>query len=262
LRIYACVKIYNSCSKLRSECGFSSPQQFTPLKDINGKNVDLGYCSFTLPENNINKMLVGGDGWSVGIECDKFKLLMIRPVKTNPEVFEHYFLGDKGNILNDPIKSLRQLDEINRNINSEKLLLFLFQDIRWKQHVLNTKSKSFIELLLSSQSDLKFYAFKMITAGNIYGQRGTGLLQTSSIKSIIYLGSSNIHGDVMAEMWSANGEILQTIKVSSVSYELSEDVIKHILSSYKYTLNELPSEEEIKKTIVAKTKLYEKYERK
>ncbi|HCE45699.1 MAG TPA: hypothetical protein DET40_19325 [Lentisphaeria bacterium] len=229
------------------------------MKDVQGETVDLGYCTFILPVKNINKMFVGGDGWIVGIESDKFKLQAIRPVKADPGVFEQYFLGDREGILNDSEKTLTRLKEMNINSSSEKPMLSLFQDYRWKQFVLKTKPKSFIDLFFSSPSELELYAVKMITGGNIYGQRGIGLLETSSTMSIIYLGCSDIHGKVTAETWSANGKITQAIIVSSESYELSEMVIRHVLSSYKYTLSELPSEEETKKITVVSAKLNEKY---
>jgi len=260
-RICVCKGIYDSCSTLAGYVGTSLPKEFNSLKDIQGEDVDLGYCNFILPVKNINKIFVGGNGWIVVIECDNFKLLSVRPVKANPGVFEQYFLRDKEDILNNAEKTLMRLNEIKNCSNSEELMLSLYQDFRWKQFVMRTKLKSFVELFFSSPSELKLYVIKMMARENVYSQHGIGLLQTNSTRSIIYLGDSNTHGVVMAEVWSENGKLLQSIKVSSESYALSEKIITHALSSYKYTLNELPSEEETKKMILTKTQLYEKYEK-
>ena len=82
---------------------------------------------------------------------------------------------------------------------------------------------------------------------NLCTQRGIGLLKTDSIKSIVFLGNSETSGKMMAYIWSTNGKITQTIEVDSHSYELSKKIMKNILSSYKYTINKISSEEEIKK---------------
>jgi hypothetical protein len=89
--------------------------------------------------------------------------------------------------------------------------------------------------------------------------RGILQLETEFINSIIYLGSESEIAVISAEIFSKNGNISQVINVSSKSWSVSEKVMIEILSTFKYTLNNIPTEKEVKKIVEAKMKQHEKY---
>lgn len=256
LRAFRCKKAYTAACALLTH---PAPVTLTPAEEFQGQKLDLGYATLTLPTESIDSIKLYGEGWAVDTSFDAVRLLTIRPVQTDPGVFDEHFKQDGESILHDADATFARLDLIRKQPQADRLMIDLFRDYRWRVFALNAQPRSFLDLLLSSGSDRALYEIKLMASANRFARLGVALLETDATKAVIYLGEPKEPGVVYANVWSKNGKISQAIKLSSESWKTSQDAMHRILSTFRYALDEVPEEEEVKKLVAATIREHEKY---
>ncbi len=73
-----------------------------------------------------------------------------------------------------------------------------------------------------------------------FNQRGIGLFETDNIKGIIRFGPKNNPCSLMVEIFSNDGNITQLITVASESPQKSKEALFSLLSSYQFTISQVP----------------------
>lgn len=79
------------------------------------------------------------------------------------------------------------------------------------------------------------YIFKVSQSFN---QKGIGLFETKNIKGLIHFGSQKNPYNIMADVFSKDGNISQLISVCSGSPEKSKEAMFSLLSSYRLTISQ------------------------
>ena len=257
-QLFLTQQIYNF-TKVGADLSTPLPKKIKPVKEFKGINLTLGYADVLLPMKRVDEVHVVGKGAGIMVGFDKIKFGGLCPFQGDPAVLDHYFLDAKGSMLVDAGKIMKKLEEIKNEPNGNKLMMNLFGDYRWRMYCLNAKPKSFTEILLSSSNVRALYVIRIMLVVNRFSQRGVLQLETEHINAIIYLGDEKSPNLVVAEVFSKNGKISQSINVSSDSWALSEKVMLRILSKFKYSVDTVPAREEVTKLVLSTMKQHEKY---
>ncbi|MCP5520075.1 MAG: hypothetical protein H7A46_00840 [Verrucomicrobiales bacterium] len=235
------------------------PERIVPLTDAPGQRFDLGYATASLPTTHIDSVQVFGGGYAVKASFGGMEMLAIRPLRHDPDVFDQYFPKGEGATLQNSDFVYIALNALKAQPNADRLMGEVIFDYRWMAAALNTRPRSKLEFLLSSEADRTVYVTKTATSLNQYAERGVGLLETDYVRAIVYRGDHAHPGKVPAMVWSRNGRIGQAIEVTSTSWETSTDAMVRILSGLSYSMDEIPEEPAVKELVLRTAQSHERY---
>jgi hypothetical protein len=121
---------------------------------------------------------------------------------------------------------------------------------------------SYFDVFFTNPDEMqkRILSTKIIKMSHVYNQNGIGFFETKHIKGIIRFGQKKIPSKILAEIYSKDDDICQTIGVNSESAEKSRDILAKLLSSYRFKINNVKDANIINDLIVkqfADTKTFE-----
>ena len=118
------------------------------------------------------------------------------------------------------------------------------------QAVAQARPKGYFAIFLMSSPTFQEYCARAIPKA-IQGlnQNGISVFKTPNVKGLIHRGDPAMPGYLLAEIWAANDRIIQGIRVDSPSAARSDKIIRSILASYQFTVDEMPEREELERIV-------------
>jgi len=101
------------------------------------------------------------------------------------------------------------------------------------------------------------YIFKV---SNTFNQNGIGLFETENIKGIIHFGAKNYPYTLMADIFSKDGNISQSIMILSKSPEKGKEAMFSLLSSYWFTISQVKDSNFLDELIINQLSSNSKFE--
>lgn len=121
--------------------------------------------------------------------------------------------------------------------------------------------RKYSEIFLMRPDEFREYmAFCFLKSMVLFNQNGIGIFETEAVKGFVRFGGLEKPGRLLADVYSKESNICQTIVVISDSPERSKEALFLLLASYRFLIPEVPEEEKLRDLIVTALKKSDKFE--
>jgi hypothetical protein len=224
--------------------------------------VDLGYASFRIPAHW--EYSIENSGSMVGVEFDDKSLGFLLPY--NQQDYESLkrdsIKGSRKQLelsedLGVPVTGLGQSPESWEDLESHDQAVGLIREMTsdsfaWHLKVASTPRHSLGTVFCMSKDDFdRYLLLAAAKVNNRFNENGIAVFQTEFTQGLLRCGPSQEPREMMAEVWSKDGNISQAILIRSSSPLECPGAMGTILASYKFKITTVPPDNELEDLVLS-----------